>query len=142
MKNFYWAPALIFLFFTYSLYGQTEANTQSVKFANAIIGRYQPNINKMTGAGWQYTNTIVLAGIEKVFEQVKTTSYQTGYFNYIKAYVDAYVNADGTIPQSKIMASLGLDASHPGLALCFALFHLIAHSFFKFVTQILLEIER
>ncbi|HLY72167.1 MAG TPA: glycoside hydrolase family 88 protein, partial [Puia sp.] len=119
MKSFYRAPAFIVLLYAHSLYSQTEANTQSVKFANAIIGRYQPNINKLTGAGWQYSNTIILAGIEKVFDQVKTASYQTSYYNYIKAFVDAYVNADGTIPQSKIMTSLGLDGSHPGLACLF-----------------------
>jgi unsaturated rhamnogalacturonyl hydrolase len=117
-----------------SLYCQTEANTWSVKFSNAIAGRYKPNINKMTGKGWEYSNTIILAGMEKVYNQVKTASTQTSYYNYIKAYVDAYVNADGTIPQSKIMSALGLDGSHPGL-LCLFLYQQTGQSKYQLAAK-------
>ncbi len=119
MKNLYLLTVLTIVFCTNNLYSQTEANTWSVKFSNAIVGRYQPNINTMTSKGWEYSNTTILAGMEKVYNQVKTVATQTSYYNYIKAYVDAYLNADGTIPQSKIMSSLGLDGSHPGLMCLF-----------------------
>jgi unsaturated rhamnogalacturonyl hydrolase len=119
MKKLYLAVGLSLLFCENNLYSQTEANTWSVKFSNAIIGRYKPNINTMTNAGWQYTNTIVLAGMEKIYNQLKTASTRTSYYNYIKAYVDSFVNADGTIPQSEIMSALGLDGSHPGMMCLF-----------------------
>src|ERR1700722_18567728 len=119
MKNLYLATCFILSVVANDLYSQTEASTWSVQFSNAIVSRYQPNINKMTSKGWEYSNTIILAGMEKVYNQVKTASTQTSYYNYIKAYVDAFVNADGTIPQSKIMSSLGLDGSHPGLMCLF-----------------------
>ena len=97
---------------------QTSANTWSERFSDTIIKRYQPTINTMTNKGWEYSNSIVLLGMEKVYEQDPTKS---AYLNYIQAYVDAYVNASGVIPSSKIMLTLGLDDVHPGL-LCLFLY--------------------
>jgi unsaturated rhamnogalacturonyl hydrolase len=100
------------------LKAQTSGNTWSERFSDTIIKRYQPTINTMTNKGWEYSNSIVLLGMEKVYEQDPTKS---AYLNYIQAYVDTYVNASGVIPSSKIMLTLGLDDVHPGL-LCLFLY--------------------
>ena len=60
---------------------QTPDDTWAVKFSNAIISRYQPNINAMTGKAWEYSNTIITHGMEKVYNDV-TDSVK--YLNYIK----------------------------------------------------------
>jgi unsaturated rhamnogalacturonyl hydrolase len=92
---------------------QTAADTWSVKFSDAIIARYQPTINTMTSKGWEYSNSIVLCGMEKVYAHTSDADY----LNYIKAYVDAYVDGSGNITG---MAQ-NLDKIHPGL-LCLFLY--------------------
>src|SRR5882757_4465669 len=106
-----------------------QSNTWSVKFSNAIMSRYTPTINKMTNKGWEYSNSIILVGMEKVYEQVPTA----GYLNYIKAYIDAYVNSNGVV-SSKIMSTLGLDAVHPGL-LCIFLYQKTGQTKYKLAAQ-------
>ena len=96
-----------------SSYGQ--ANTWSVKFSNAILSRYTPTVDVMTNKGWEYSNSIMLHGIEKVNNWVNDTNY----LNYIKKYVDVYVNAAGTI--NPVYLSTTLDKIHPGL-LCLYLY--------------------
>ena len=91
---------------------QTPDDTWAVKFSNAIISRYQPNINAMTGKAWEYSNTIITHGMEKVYNDV-TDSVK--YLNYIKAYVDAYVNSSGAITASLT----SLDRVHPGISCLF-----------------------
>ncbi len=91
---------------------QTSDDTWAVKFSNAIISRYQPNINAMTGKGWEYSNTIITEGMEKVYNDV-TDSVK--YLNYIKTYIDAYVNSSGTISASLT----SLDRVHPGISCLF-----------------------
>ena len=108
--------ALLFatLLFLYSLQISAQAsNTWSVKFSDAIISRYQPTINTMTGKGWEYSNSIILHGIEKVYANVQNVAY----LNYIKAYVDAYVNSSGAITG----LAQNLDKIHPGI-LCLFLY--------------------
>jgi unsaturated rhamnogalacturonyl hydrolase len=95
-------------------YGQTAANTWAVKFATAIRLRHTPTINAMTGKGWEYSNSIILHGMEKVYNNVPDSA---SYLNYIKAYVDSYVDASGTITG---MAQ-SLDKIHPGI-LCLFLY--------------------
>jgi unsaturated rhamnogalacturonyl hydrolase len=97
---------------------QSAANTWSERFSDTIILRYQPTIDKMTSKGWEYSNSIVLLGMEKVYEQ---DASKIAYLNYIQSYVDAFVNSAGSIPTSKIMSTLGLDDVHPGL-LCLFLY--------------------
>lgn len=47
----------------------------------------------MTFKGWEYSNGIVLHGMEKVYTNTRTTSY----LNYIKSYVDLYVQPNGSV---------------------------------------------
>jgi unsaturated rhamnogalacturonyl hydrolase len=93
--------------------GQTAADTWSIKLSDAIITRYQPNINTMTSKGWEYSNSIVLCGMEKVYAH----TLDADYLNYIKTYVDAFVDGSGNITG---MAQ-NLDKIHPGL-LCLFLY--------------------
>ena len=90
---------------------QTAANTWSVKFSDAIISRWPTTINSMTGKGWEYSNTIITHGMEKVYNDVPTAAYLT----YIKNYVDTYVNASGSITASLT----SLDRVHPGISCLF-----------------------
>jgi unsaturated rhamnogalacturonyl hydrolase len=111
MKSFL-AGCLLF-FYSLQSFSQSAAATWSVKFSDAIISRYQPTINTMTGKGWEYSNSIILHGIEKVYARVQNA----GYLNYIKAYVDAYVNSSGAISG----LAQNLDKIHPGI-LCLFLY--------------------
>lgn len=88
-----------------------SANTWSVKFSDAIKTRYTPTINNMTSKGWEYSNTIITHGMEKVYNLVNDASYLA----YIKAYVDLYVNSGGAI--SATINSL--DRMHPGISVLF-----------------------
>ncbi|MFI5131741.1 MAG: glycoside hydrolase family 88 protein [Chitinophagales bacterium] len=117
MKNFF--HACIFLIFSLSSFGQAS-NTWSVKFSEAIRTRWTTApvggrvcIDKMTSKGWEYSNSIVLHGMEKVYKQVNDANY----LNYIKAYVDNYVNTDGTFKAGVTLVSL--DRIHPGILLLF-----------------------
>lgn len=85
-----------------------KAQTSWTKdFSDAIMARYY-NINDLTGKGWEYSNSIVLIGIEKMY-------YETGeakYLNYIKRYIDGYVDANGNINFNS--SDNNLDHLHPG----------------------------
>lgn len=67
----------------------------------------------MTGKGWEYSNSIVLHGMEKVYDNTRDTIYR----NYIKTYIDSYVSSTG------VVSGLGttLDKIHPGI-LCLYLY--------------------
>jgi unsaturated rhamnogalacturonyl hydrolase len=105
-------PIFIFLFFSYSSFGQA-ANTWSVKFSNAMINRYTPTINALTAKGWEYSNSIILHGMEKVYNKVNNPAY----LNYIKTFVDTYLNADGSFKAGVTLVSL--DRIHPGIEVLF-----------------------
>ena len=90
---------------------QTASATWAVKFSDAIISRWPTTINSMTGKGWEYSNTIITHGMEKIYNDVPTAAYLT----YIKNYVDAYVNSSGTISASLT----SLDRIHPGISCLF-----------------------
>jgi uncharacterized protein YjdB len=99
-----------------SLMAQAQSDTWSVKFSNAIISRYQPTISAMQPTkGWEYSNGIILHGMEKVYLQTGTASY----LNYIKAYIDTYVNSSGTIATTNL--STTVDKIQPGV-LCLFLY--------------------
>lgn len=91
------------------------ANTWSVKFSDAILNRYTPTINALTGKGWEYSNSIVLRGVQEVYERTGNKSY----FNYIKAYIDSYVDSSGNISAFNLSATL--DKIHPAI-LCLFLY--------------------
>jgi unsaturated rhamnogalacturonyl hydrolase len=91
------------------------SNTWAVKFSDAIVSRYQPTIDNMTGKGWEYSNGIILRGMEEVYNKTGTSAY----YNYIKAYVDAFVDASGNV------TGLGttVDKIQPGI-LCLYLYEI------------------
>lgn len=93
----------------YTSYTYCQTNTWSVKFSDAIISRYQSNINNMTNKGWEYSNTIVLHGMEKVYEYTRDTNY----LNYIKAYIDPYLS------NLAVNLSPTLDKIHPAIMCLF-----------------------
>jgi len=109
MKSYLFALALFCSLFSS---GQTSNDTWSVKFSNAMTTRYTPTINALTAKGWEYSNTIITHGMEKVYNKVPDSAK---YLNYIKAYVDAYVNGSGVI--SATINSL--DRTHPGISCLF-----------------------
>ena len=95
-----------------------QATTWAVDFSNAIIKRWPNSINDMTGKDWEYSNGIVLQGIEKVYEHTKDTAY----LNYIKKYVDTYVGSSGAISLSNLDTTLeSFDKMQPGV-LCLFLY--------------------
>jgi unsaturated rhamnogalacturonyl hydrolase len=117
MKTF--LLSCIFLFFSISSFSQAS-NTWSVKFSNAIMSRWTTAnvsgkvcIDKMTSKGWEYSNSIVLHGMEKVFNQVNTPAYLT----YIQTYVDNFVNGSGAFISATTLNSL--DKIHPGILCLF-----------------------
>jgi len=93
-------------------FGQTAANTWSVKFSDAIISRWPTTINAMTGKGWEYSNSIILHGMEKVYGDTANIAY----LNYIKKYVESYVDSSGNVTLAQT-----LDNIHPGI-LCLLLY--------------------
>ncbi len=93
--------------------GYGQSNTWSVKFSDAIISRYQPTINAMTNKGWEYSNGIILHGMEKVYRWTNDADY----LNYIKAYVDAWTDTGGNV--SDMVPSV--DEIQPGM-LCLFLY--------------------
>ena len=109
MKNL--ATGCLLFVLAYHCTAQTAANTWSVKFSDAIISRWPTTINSMTGKGWEYSNTIITHGMEKVYNDVPTAAYLT----YIKNYVDTYVGTGGTITASLT----SLDRVHPGISCLF-----------------------
>jgi unsaturated rhamnogalacturonyl hydrolase len=98
---------------SYLTFCQSASATWSVKFSNAIISRYQPTINAMTSKGWEYSNSIILHGMEKVYMQTNDPAY----LSYIKAYIDSYLNADGSFKAGVTLVSL--DRIHPGISVLF-----------------------
>lgn len=78
-----------------------------------MISRYSPTIDAMTGKGWEYSNSIILHGMEKVYLQTNDPAY----LSYIKAYVDSYLNADGSFKTGVSLVSL--DRIHPGICVLF-----------------------
>src|SRR4051812_6924787 len=106
-------PLVILLYLASSLsFGQTAANTWSVKFSDAIISRWPTTINAMTSKGWEYSNSIILHGMEKVYGDTPNIAY----LNYIKNYVETYVDASGNVTLAQT-----LDNIHPGI-LCLFLY--------------------
>lgn len=91
----------------------SQATTWAIQFSDAIRTRHTPTINNMTNKGWEYSNGIVLHGMEKVYNSTNDANY----LNYIKAYVDLYVAANGTVSD----LGLTVDKIQPGV-LCLFLY--------------------
>lgn len=105
---------LLLIFFASLSFGQSAADTWSVKFSTAMRVRYTPTINAMTNKGWEYSNSTILHGMEKVFNHVPDS---VSYLNYIRSYVDAYVDASGNVTG----LTTSVDKIHPGI-LCLFLY--------------------
>ncbi|MBS1511228.1 MAG: glycoside hydrolase family 88 protein [Bacteroidetes bacterium] len=116
MKTLSYAIILLICLCSLTSPAQTANNTWAVKFSNGIVYRYQPNINNLTGKGWEYSNSIILHGMEKVYNDVPDSAQ---YLNYIQAYVDAYVNSSGVISPTITTSTATLDKAHPGLCCLF-----------------------
>jgi unsaturated rhamnogalacturonyl hydrolase len=91
------------------------STTWSYKLGNAIISRWPTNINSMTGKGWEYSNSIILHGFEKVYMTQIAATPNPAYLTYIRNYVDSYVSSGG------VVTGLGqsLDKIHPGILCLF-----------------------
>ena len=116
MKHFNYLVVLFFCILSFKSSGQTSNDTWAVKFSNGIVYRYQPTVNALTSKGWEYSNTIILHGMEKVYNQV-TDSVK--YLNYIQTYVNTYVNGSGVISPAITTANATLDKAHPGISCLF-----------------------
>ena len=97
----------------YCISGKGQSQSLGEKFSESIISRYQPTIDVMTHKGWDHSNSIILHGMEKIYEHNRNPAY----LNYIRSFADAFINADGTI---KGLAP-ALDRIHPGM-ICLFLF--------------------
>ncbi len=111
------------------IYQFSSAQTRywSYEFANAIMERHA-NINDLTKKGWEYSNSIVLIGIEKMY-------YETGdvkYLDYIKKYIDGYVDASGNINFDA--SANNLDHLHPGW-LCITLYEELGIEKYKLAAE-------
>lgn len=118
---------LILMIFFIPVTVSAQKTYWSKEFADAIIDRYD-NINNLTGKGWEYSNSIVLIGIEKVY-------YETGnikYLNYIKKYIDNYIDEAGNI--SFNADANNLDHLHPGW-LCLTLYEELGLEKYKLAAQ-------
>lgn len=119
------------LLLTFSLLVSIFINGQSKSvgdaFGNAIITRYQPTINTMTHKDWDHSNSIVLNGLIKLYENEKNPAYLT----YIQKFVDEYVDVNGHIESLKPE----LDGMHPGVLLLYLYKHTGQEKYKKAATQ-------
>jgi unsaturated rhamnogalacturonyl hydrolase len=96
--------------------------TLAVQFADMVIKRWQ-DPRTITGATrqWDYNNGIVLRGILEVFKKTQDVRYR----EYIKKYVDYFVDADGNLYSESAKTSLlknktySLDLIEPAILLLF-----------------------
>lgn len=113
---------LVSFFLNVISYGHGQQTDWGIKFSNAIIDRYQPNIDAMTHHGWDHSNSIILHGMEKVYARTNDQAC----FQYIKSFVDSFVSADGTIKGLRPT----LDGMHPGV-LCLFMFEKTGEAKYK-----------
>lgn len=100
----------------------------SVKFADAIIARWPNSINDMTNKQWEYSNSIVLHSIEKVYEETGDVKY----LNYIKEFADDFIDSNGNITYKT--SAHNLDLIHPSL-LCIFLYEETGLEKYKIAAQ-------
>lgn len=105
-----------------SSFSQAQTTNFGVQFSDAIIARYQPTIDVFGRNGWDHANSIVLHGIEKTYSKTKNPQY----LNYIKNFVDTFVDEKGKVKGLKTE----LDGIHPGL-LCLFLYETTKNERYK-----------
>lgn len=81
------------------------------EICDTLLLRYQPTINTMTKKGWDHSNSAILHGMEKVYQN----NPNKAYLNYIKAFADQYINEDGHISELQDQ----LDRMHPAIIALF-----------------------
>ena len=89
------------------LTGEAGKMNWGVKVADSIMARW-PDPLTLTRKGWEYTNGIMLHGIERIYKQTGDKRY----FNYIKEWVDHYI-------ETKTWRTENLDHIQPGILLLF-----------------------
>ena len=109
MKNI----LLAFLLIAFNNVLKAQSINIGAELSDDIITRYQPTINTMTGKGWDHSNSIILHGIEKIYLKDKDARY----LEYIKKFVDEFVDENGVITDLKPE----LDRIQPGV-LCLFLY--------------------
>lgn len=123
MKDFQKAIVVVFsVVFIFN--GFSQETYWSREFADAIIKRYPTSINQLTDKGWEYSNSIVLIGIEKLYCETGDEEY----IDYIKSYVDSYIDNNGNI--SFDPTANNLDHLHPGW-LCITLYEELGDEKYK-----------
>ncbi len=81
-----------------------------VQIADYIIKKWS-NPDRITTKQWEYTNGIIFYGMELIYRKSKDFKY----FNYIKEWVDRYLNKTGAI--SPIRSGHNLDVIQPSTLL-------------------------
>lgn len=81
-------------------------NNIGVKLADYVIKQYK-DPDTITSKQWEYTNGIVFAGMEKIYENTKDSKY----LDYTRSWVDKYVDSTGNI--SPIRSGHSLDIIQP-----------------------------
>lgn len=106
---------IVLAFLLIAFYNSSIAQSEKIgtELSEAIITRYQPTINSMTQKGWDHSNSIILHGMEKIYLKNKDPKY----LEYIKKFVDEFVDENGVITDLKPE----LDRIQPGV-LCLFLF--------------------
>lgn len=94
-----------------------SANTPGLgqALSENIRHRYLPTINTMSESGWDHANSTVLHGMEKLYLK----DGDPAKLNYIRAYVDEFVDEKGQIKDLRD----NLDGIHPGILLLFLYEH-------------------
>ena len=88
----------------------TTSTTVGVSIADWMIAHY-PNIETLTAkTSWEYTNGMILSGFVKLYQKTGNTNY----INYVKTWVDKYVNSSGVINRS---STYSLDVTQPAALL-------------------------
>ena len=95
-------------------FGRPGQHTWSVKFSNAILFALHAHhqCDDVQGMGVFQHNYSPL--VLKVYNQVNTASY----LNYIKGFIDTYLNADGSFRGATVTLT-SLDRIHPGISVLF-----------------------
>ena len=81
----------------------------AVRLADGVLARW-PDANAISNKGFEYNTGIVLRGIAEVYRQTRDPRYLA----YIRAWVDRYLRADGSIDLGDDSAGHNLDRIQPG----------------------------
>jgi len=89
-----------------------DADSLAVRFADAVLSRWPDPLDITTPASFEYNHGIVLRGIEQVYRY----THDQRYLDYIRKYVDDFVDAQGNVT---IASGYSLDNIQPSVLLPF-----------------------